>query len=99
MYAYAVLGSWCVLAVGFGLLMVALAFLGDRIGGSRGNDVGLNIGVGPAFFCVTGAAVAALNSLFIYAARQRYRRLGRSTLSRSGACGSAAPTTAASSYN
>jgi hypothetical protein len=76
-YLYAVIAAWCVLAVAFGLVMGVLAYLGDRLGGHGGRDIGLGVGAGFVFFCAAGLAVATVASLVAYAARQRYRRLGR----------------------
>lgn len=75
-YVYGVTTAWCVLAVGFSLLSVALAFVGDQIDGPSGRTVGLTIGMAACFFCLTGAVNAIWRQVFAYKARRCYRRHG-----------------------
>jgi hypothetical protein len=75
-YLYGVIAGWYLLALVAGLLMVALAYVGDLAAGDAGRAAALVGGVGVTFFCIAGAADATWRSLIVYSAKRRRKRLG-----------------------
>jgi hypothetical protein len=59
LYFRALSGAWSLLFWLAALVMVALAFIGDQIGGSGGSLRGLALGLFPMAFCLTGELDAA----------------------------------------
>ena len=71
MYLSAAGDAWGLLSLGFGLLGVGLAFLGDRIGGDEGNIRGIALGAVPVVACLLGE----FDCLWRFALTRRARRM------------------------